>query len=56
MSTREQLETTARTVVAADGARLQDALDRVHWRRRGFLQRLTRDPAAAHAAAGSLSR
>jgi hypothetical protein len=54
MSTREQLETTARTVVAADTAQLRDALGRVQWRRRGFLQRLTQDPAAsADAAAGS---
>jgi hypothetical protein len=53
MSTREQLEATARTVVAADEARLRDALDPAQWTRRGFLQRLTQDPAAARAAAGS---
>jgi hypothetical protein len=53
MSTREQLETTALTVVAAHTAQLRDALDGVQWKRRGFLQRLTQDPAAADAAAGT---
>lgn len=53
MSTRQQLEANASTVVKADAAQLRDALDRVRWRRHGLLQRLTQDPAAASAAAGS---
>ncbi len=37
-----ELEATSRTVLAADDAYVQNAMTSVHWRRRGFLQRLTR--------------
>lgn len=37
-----ELEATSRAVLAAADAHVHDAMARVHWHRRGFLQKLTR--------------
>ncbi len=37
-----ELEATSRAILAAADAHVQDAMAKTHWRRRGFLQRLTR--------------
>jgi hypothetical protein len=38
-----ELDATSRAVLAADNAHVQAAIGSVRWRRRGLLQRLTRD-------------
>jgi hypothetical protein len=42
---REQIESTARAIAAADEASLREAIDSVGWERRGFLRRLSGRPA-----------
>jgi hypothetical protein len=39
---RGELEASARALFAADDGHTYAAMDRVHWERRGLLQRLTR--------------
>jgi hypothetical protein len=41
---REQMESTARVVAAADEVFLREAIDSVSWERRGFLGRLIPRP------------
>lgn len=41
---REQIESTAQAIVAADEASLREAIDSAGWERRGFLKRLKRRP------------
>jgi hypothetical protein len=40
----EEMEASARVLLAADGAHLEEAMNSVRWERRGLLQRLTRRP------------
>jgi hypothetical protein len=45
---RDEIEATARAVVAVDQAYIHNAIESVNWQRRGLLKRLTRvDPAAS---------
>jgi hypothetical protein len=39
---RMDMEATSRALCTADNAYVQQAMNSVHWERRGFLQRLTR--------------
>jgi hypothetical protein len=41
---REQIESTAQAMAAADEASLREAIDSVSWERRGFLRRLSARP------------
>jgi hypothetical protein len=43
-SVRDQIESTAQAIGAADEAFLREAIDGVVWERRGFLRRLSRRP------------
>jgi hypothetical protein len=47
---RTGMEATARALFAADNAHVHEAMNSVHWERRGLLQRLTRG--APHQAPG----
>jgi hypothetical protein len=41
-SVRRDMEASARVLMAADNAHVQEAMNSVDWERRGLLQRLTR--------------